>query len=178
MWRHKAEHVCLWASCLIMVFSLSHTHTRAQIIVSNLGPHICRVLQRTRPHQEYIGDLHTRSTRRNSYTYTSKAAHALAATRTFAILHPQASTVHACRHIRRQMPVNPGYYCAHTVRYTQRRKHNVKICCMHVCVNPLPKTTLCRHSGHRSRCTPASTLKGQSVPLTVEKHRIHNSDIL
>ncbi len=67
---HRIEHACLWGSCLIMVSgSLSpiythtcthaHTCTYTQIIVSNLGPHICRVLQRTRPHQEYIGDLHT-----------------------------------------------------------------------------------------------------------------------
>lgn len=57
---HKIEHTCLWGSCLIIVSAvLSHGSTQMQIIVSNLGPHICRGLQRTRPHQEHGGDLHT-----------------------------------------------------------------------------------------------------------------------
>lgn len=57
---HKIEHTCLWGSCLIIVSAvLSHSSTQMQIIVSNLGPHICRVLQRTRPHQEHVSDLHT-----------------------------------------------------------------------------------------------------------------------
>lgn len=57
---HKIEHTCLWGSCLIIVSAvLSHSSTQMQIIVSNLGTHICRVLQRTRPHQEHVSDLHT-----------------------------------------------------------------------------------------------------------------------
>lgn len=60
MHMHKIEHTCLWGSCLIIMSAvLSHSSTQMQIIVSNLGPHICRVLQRTRLHQEHVSDLHT-----------------------------------------------------------------------------------------------------------------------
>lgn len=56
---HKFEHTCLWDSCLIIVSAVhSHSSKQMQIIVSNLGPHISRVLQRTRPHQEHVSDLH------------------------------------------------------------------------------------------------------------------------
>lgn len=66
---HKIENTCLWSSGPANVYSsLSHTHTHTQIIVSNLGPHICRVLQRTTFHQEYTDDLHTRNTQTHTHT--------------------------------------------------------------------------------------------------------------
>lgn len=86
---HKIEHTCLWGSCLIIVSAvLSHSSTQMQIIVSNLGPHICRVLQRTRPHQEHVSDLHTTV---GAFLHASIATHPSAlkcARRTYALAVP------------------------------------------------------------------------------------------
>lgn len=86
---HKIEHTCLWGSCLIIVSAvLSGSSTQMQIIVSNLGPHICRVLQRTRPHQEHVSDLHTTV---GAFLHASIATHPSAlkcARRTYALAVP------------------------------------------------------------------------------------------
>ena len=65
-----------------------------QIIVSNLGPHICRVLQRTRPHQEYIGDLHTTVwTHTHTHTHTCTHTHTHTHTNTHTSITAHASTL-------------------------------------------------------------------------------------
>lgn len=114
---HKIEHTCLWGSCLIIVSAvLSHGSTQMQIIVSNLGPHICRGLQRTRPHQEHVGDLHT-------------TVRALA--RKHIATHP--SVLKCARHAYALAVPNPH----NQARAETHRRANMPICCICVCVHPL-----------------------------------------